>query len=212
MNKHTEVCLLALPIFILACIGIWLLSYQPKPGLLDNETPYIRHFLHSNLLQVQGPLPKTSTGFEESKLLPGDLILGHHQNGTYGYWAHCAIYLGNNRCTQQNLSEGMFEGSTYDFKDFYERVIILRASLSEAQRQQICEFVRQRSGAVFDMSARKQDPRLWTCAKLCWAAYKQVGIDLCPESNYVIPDFLSQDKRLQQVAVYPMEQLNDPAR
>ncbi len=212
MNKHTEVCLIALPLFLLACIGIWIMAYKPSDGYLQQDTSFIRHFLHCNLFKDQPTLKRTNTGFTDKNLLPGDLIFGHHANGTYGYWTHCSIYLGEGNCSQQNLSEGMFEGKTYDFKDFYDRVVVFRASLSDIQRQQICNFVRQRSGSIFDMSARKHDSRLWTCAKLCWAAYKRVGIDLCPDSNYILPDFLCDDKRLQKIAVYPQEKPNVPAR
>ena len=143
--------------------------------------------------------------YNQSQFLVGDIIFGHHSNGAYGYWTHCAIYLGNGMCSQQSLTDGMFVTRTYEFKYYYNEVRIFRADITQQQRESIVNFVESKNGSIFDMAARKSDRRLWTCAKLCWAAYKEIGIDLSPDGAYVLPDFLKCSKDIVEIAVFAYE-------
>ncbi len=214
MNKHTETCLSAIPLFALASFGIWIFAYTgPAHSQLQESDSITRHFLHYGIFRAS-PMPTISqeTGFDHSTLLPGDLIFGHNPGSSYGHWSHCAIYLGDGQCSQQNLSEGMYIASTHDFEDYYQEVKVFRAPISPEQRLQVCDFVRDKSGSIFDMAARKHDKRLWTCAKLCWAAFAEHDIDLCPKSNHVLPDFLIKSPFLGEIAHFSVEKHNAATR
>lgn len=206
MNRHTELILSALPLAVLATLAVWVCAYQPGDARhLSVNDPYIRHFIRQSLFERHGGDPTQHVQIDRSLLQPGDLLFGHHPGGSYGHWTHCSIYLGDGQCSQQNLYDGMYTGSVSDFMSGYQAVSIKRASLSDKQRRQVCDFVHQQSGSIFDMAARKHDPRLWNCAKLCWAAYASVDVDLCPASDYILPDFLIDNEQLYPVATYTSE-------
>ena len=206
MNKPTVIILSTLPFFILGTLIVWVLSYgaQSTDDHLKPSDSYIRHFLFRGLLDSGVDYPSGNNGFSIDKLKPGDLIFCHNHRGAYGFFTHCSIYLGDGNCTEQNLADGMYIGKVADLSYGYEQVWIMRAPINQEQRQQVCEFAKQYTGSVFDMSARKDDPRLWNCAKLCWAAYASIDIDLSPSEPYVLPDFLAIHPALDTIERYYM--------
>ena len=183
----------AIPLLLVFTLVIWVMSYErlPNTALLNPQTDCVRHFLAHGIFEDGPDYPQQKLELNLEQLIPGDLLFCHVKGGQYGYYTHCALYLGNGKCTEQNLSDGMYIGNVADLCYGYHAISIKRAPINAEQRQQICDFARLYEGSVFDMAAHKDDPRLWNCAKLCWAAYKTVDIDLAPRSTHIIPDFLS---------------------
>ena len=194
MQQPSTYVFAAIPLLIIGTVAIWVLSYdrQANNALLNNDTDCVRHFLAHGIFGTGPHYERSPIGLDESVLEPGDLLFCHCGGGQYGYFTHCSLYLGDGKCTEQNLHDGMYIGNVADLNYGYKEIWIMRAPINPDQRQQLCMFAQQYNGSIFDMAAGKNDRRLWNCAKLCWAAYKEINIDLAPQSTRIIPDFLAQ--------------------
>lgn len=210
MNARQEFYVSFVPLLVFVVLVLWICSYRVTGNIqLQADDEIIRHYIHSGLYPSEYTAQVMNNNFDDSLLLPGDMIFGHHPGGAYGYWTHCAIYLGNGLCSQQSLSEGMFVSRTYEFKYYYKQVKVFRVPMTDQQREQICAFVVSKTGSIFDMAAQKNDRRLWTCAKLCWAAFKEIGVDLFPQGQYVLPDFLIRSPQMCEIYHFQVEQVDN---
>lgn len=184
----------AIPLLIISTLVIWVMSYERTENtkLLSSDTDTVRHFLAHGIFGKGPHYERTAIGLDSSILEPGDLLFCHCDGGQYGYFTHCALYLGDGKCTEQNLNDGMYLGNVADLNYGYKEIWIMRAPINPEQRQQVCMYAQQYTGSIFDMAATKDDRRLWNCAKLCWAAYQTIDIDLAPQATRIIPDYLAQ--------------------
>lgn len=187
-------------VILVFVIGVWVRAYDrhaddpPRAGNWGIVQHVLRYGVEwSSAGAWQKPVKVDGRG-----LLPGDVVLGSMSNGSYGYFTHATAFIGAEEVLGLNISYGIYPVRFTDLRG-YKHVRVMRADLSASQRRAVAHYLRRLVGAVFQVTAHKRDPRVWTCAKAVWAAYQSVHIDLVSDRDFLVPDDIARSRALKTV-------------
>lgn len=187
----------------LLCLGIviWVWGEWHHPF---HEWPLVWHVSggvlngHPNG-RFQGRLNTLQTDFLE----PGDVLLCHNRNGSYGYWTHAVIYVGQARTVDAfNFADGTVERPIGAYKQ-YDVVAVYRAAAISKQSRNLAAQAAQRAvGKPYDPFAAVTDPNSQYCSKLVWQSFKAAGVELCKPDTWIVPDHLAASRHLQCMGIW----------
>lgn len=161
--------------------------------------------IHSVLQEISkghlnGVFPHNSCHATLRDLRPADIILCHNPKGSYGYWTHAALYVGDGWALDScDFAKGT-ELKPVEQYSKYAGMLILRPQLTHAARDDILQTALQQVGKPYDPFSTISDTRTEYCSKLIWQVFQQNGITLCPKWAWIVPDDLSRSTALVRVA------------
>lgn len=178
-------------------------------GLLPVVFHHDSHTLHimSTVLQsaVHGRFSGCYQGHPNhavfDSLDPGDILFCHDDGGGYGYYTHCAMYVGNGTVVESsNFRQGTQELPIDNFH-FYDDVNVMRLRCPYTLRQSAARYALAQVDKGYNIFGGLQDGMSMYCSKLIWSAYHSQGVDLCPSSRWILPDDLAVSSKLDNVNV-----------
>lgn len=133
------------------------------------------------------------------RLLPGDILFCHDAGGGYGYYTHCAIYVGNGLVVESaNYREGTQLVPIHRFHG-YDDVRVMRVQCPYPQRARAALSARAQVDRGYNLFSGLYDRESEYCSKLIWSAFAVQGVQLCEQSRWIIPDDLATSPKLQVV-------------
>lgn len=131
---------------------------------------------------------------------PGDIVLYHNPYGAYGYWTHAVLYVGQNQVVASNdFAQGTILQDVKCYRN-YDEALLLRPKVARKLRQEAVLVARSKIGTPYDPLGSLQDIHSAYCSKLIWQSYEGVGVRLCAESSWVLPDQLATSPLLTHIA------------
>lgn len=181
-------------------IGAWVKTYdrQADDAPRAGNWGIVQHVLRYGVEWSSAGSSKKPVTVDSRGLLPGDIVLGSMSNGSYGYFTHATAFIGGEEVLGLNISYGIYPVRFTDLRG-YKHIRVMRADLSASRRRVVAQYLRRLVGAVFQVTAHKRDPRVWTCAKAVWAAYQSIHIDLVPDRDFLVPDDIARSHALKTV-------------
>ncbi|WAH44439.1 YiiX/YebB-like N1pC/P60 family cysteine hydrolase [Alicyclobacillus fastidiosus] len=132
-------------------------------------------------------------------LVPGDIIFCHDAGGGYGYYTHCALYVGNGKVVESaNFREGTQVIPVESFHG-YDEVRVKRVLCSYPLRLRAAHYALAQVDRGYSIFGGLHDHNSMYCSKLVWSAFDAQGVQLCAQSRWIIPDDLSVSPKLQEV-------------
>lgn len=132
-------------------------------------------------------------------LIPGDILFCHDAGGGYGYYTHCALYVGHGKVVESaNFREGTQVVPVERFHG-YDDVRVMRVRCSRAIRLGAAQFALSEVNRGYNLFGGLHDYKSTYCSKLIWAAFDAQGVQLCSQSRWIIPDDLAVSPKLRRV-------------
>lgn len=181
------------------------LALCPDSLLSSSDTLAIGHSLSREILKghLEGKFQGQPSGADFHKLEPGDILLGHNQNGAYGFWTHAAIYVGHGQIVDaMDFPKGTVARDVSIYRNF-DDVEFLRLTASKEVRRRVAHNAVQEVGKPYSLSSGLNDSHSFYCSKLIWLVCEREGILLCQPHTWVLPDDLSKSDQLIQVGRWP---------
>jgi len=153
---------------------------------------FARHFVHFGLWKGYGAGDFVSAPHDlaATALEPGDILLGANPHCVYGYWSHVTIVLDRDSVLGHDLCSGLYRAHLAECAG-YRHLRVLRPRLPAAARAAAATRAAALIGEPFALAARRDDPRLWTCAKTIYAVYRECDFDLSGGETLVRPDAIA---------------------
>lgn len=187
------------------------LTLCPDQLLAKSETLQLGHSVSKEILRghLDGKFQGRANNADFQKLEPGDILLGHSQNGAYGFWTHAAIYVGHRQIVDAvDFPKGTVARDVSVYRNF-DDVEFLRLSASRTVRTRIAHDAMQEVGKPYNLSSGLSDSHSFYCSKLIWLMCAKEGIFLCPPRTWVLPDDLSESDKLIQIGRWHAEPLHE---
>lgn len=130
---------------------------------------------------------------------PGDIILCHNPYGAYGYWTHAVLYVGHGQVVDSNdFARGTILQDVSHYRE-YDEVLLLRPDVSTKLREEAARVARAQIGTPYDPFGSLRDTHSLYCSKLIWQDYLKLGVPLCEETAWVLPDQLATSPQLVRI-------------
>lgn len=149
---------------------------------------------------LNGVFPHNPCRATVRDLRPADIIFCHNPDGSYGYWTHVALYVGDGRVLDSCDFVKGTELKPVEGYSKYAGMMVLRPQMTDTTRDRILQTALQQLGKPYDPFSTISDTRTEYCSKLIWQVFRQNGIALCPKRAWIVPDDLSRSTALVKVA------------
>jgi uncharacterized protein YycO len=179
-----------------ACLALW-----PEQQLASLKTLELAHSVSREILKghLDGKFQGQPNDADFSQLEPGDVLLGHSQDGAYGFWTHAAIYVGNGNIVDAvDFPKGTVSRDVFVYRNF-DDVEFLRLHADKKVRSRIAQHAIKQVGKPYSLSSSLNDSHSFYCSKLIWFLCQQEGVVLCQPRTWVLPDDLSNSDQFIQV-------------
>ncbi len=126
------------------------------------------------------------------EIQPGDIILCHNNGCGYGFWTHCAIFIGDSHAVD---SEDFANGTRIvNIRKYYnyDKVAIFRGTVPDGVRKRIVNSAMREVGKPYDPFSSLSDTRSEYCSKLIWNIFSENGVTICKPKTWIIPDDIAK--------------------
>ncbi|MCL6592907.1 MAG: C40 family peptidase [Alicyclobacillus sp.] len=173
-----------------------LTAHWPALAVVQNVT---RGVVHG---QLNGSFAGTPNSLTVDAMEPGDILFCHNPGGSYGYWTHVVLYVGDGLFIDANdFAHGTQLRPLTVYRN-YETVALYRVRAAAGLRRRVADAGRQAAGLTYDPLSPLSDPRSQYCSKFIWQLYDRQGVRLCPPATWVLPDDLVRSRLLNHLKTW----------
>ncbi|MCL6549309.1 MAG: hypothetical protein K6T30_10435 [Alicyclobacillus sp.] len=143
---------------------------------------------------LSGEAPARPNHADFSILQPGDVIVCHNPEGSYGYWTHAVLYTGDGKA--MDSCDFVYGTTLMPLAKYhhYAQVLILRPHLPTSARRAVVQTALRETGKPYDPFEPLSDRHSQYCTKLIWQVFRAHGLPVCPAKRWLVPDDLARSR------------------